>query len=144
MEGHAYSEFPPSEVGFPKGDSPEDFFANMMASLNEAAAKLERPAPPPVFSPAAMRDLSAIQEAMAIEQEVKKGAAGHPTVTARADLLRKDVWDRWRAGEGLPRVREPLAEAISMGSHARWQSPSWPGREGLVVAHTTKQLSLMR
>ncbi|MBR0990744.1 hypothetical protein JQ580_08465 [Bradyrhizobium japonicum] len=112
LEGYAYSQFPPSEVGFPKGDSPEEFFANMMAFLNEAAAKLERPAPPPVFSPAAMRDLAAIQEAVAIEQEVKKGDAGHPTVTARADLLRKDVWDRWRAGEGLPQVREPLAEAI--------------------------------
>ncbi|MCK1317360.1 hypothetical protein IVB32_30050 [Bradyrhizobium sp. 23] len=47
-----------------------------------------------------------------MEQEVKKGDSGHPTVTARADLLRKDVWDRWRAGEGLPQVREPLAEAI--------------------------------
>lgn len=44
----------------------------MIAFLNEAAAKLERPAPPPVFSPAAMRDLAAIQEAVAIEQDVNR------------------------------------------------------------------------
>ncbi len=60
LEGYAYSEFPPSDVGFPKGDSPEEFLANMMTYLKEAAAKLENPAPPPVLSPAAMRDLAAI------------------------------------------------------------------------------------
>jgi hypothetical protein len=112
LEGDAYSEFPHSDVGFPKEDSPEDFLANMEAFLKEGAARLEGPSPLPVFSPSVMRDLAAIQEAIAIEQEVKKGAAGHPTVTARADLLRKDIWDRWRAGEGLPPLREPLADAI--------------------------------
>jgi hypothetical protein len=35
----------------------------MMTYLKEVAAKLENPAPPPVLSPAAMRDLAAIQEA---------------------------------------------------------------------------------
>ncbi|UPK37137.1 hypothetical protein IVB18_07400 [Bradyrhizobium sp. 186] len=112
MEGLAYSEFPHSDVGFPKGDSPEEFLANMMTFLQEAAARFENPAPPPVFSPAAMRDLAAIQEAVLVEQEVKKGDAGHPTVTGRADLLRNDIWDRWRAGEGLPPLAAPLTDAI--------------------------------
>lgn len=112
LEGLAYSEFPHSDVGFPKGDSPEEFLANMMTFLQEAAARFENPAPPPVFSPAAMRDLAAIQEAVLVEQEVKKGDAGHPTVTGRADLLRNDIWDRWRAGEGLPPLAAPLTDAI--------------------------------
>jgi hypothetical protein len=112
LEGLAYSEFPHSDVGFPKGDSPEEFLANMMTFLQEAAAKFENPAPPPVFSPAAMRDLAAIQEAVLVEREVNKGDAGHPTVTGRADLLRNDIWDRWRAGEGLPPLAAPLTDAI--------------------------------
>jgi hypothetical protein len=33
-------------------------------------------------------------------------------VTARADLLRNDIWDRWRAGARLPPLREPLTDAI--------------------------------
>lgn len=112
LEGYAYGEFPQSDVGFPKGESPEDFLDNMMTFLKEAAAKLDNPAPPPVFSPAAMRDLAAIQEAVLVEREVSKGDAGHPTVTGRADLLRADIWDRWRAGEGLPPVTTPLSDAI--------------------------------
>ena len=112
MEGYAYSEFPHSDVGFPKGAAPEEFLANMMTFLKGAAAKLDSPAPPPVFSPAAMRDLAAIQEAVLVEREVKKGDAGHPTVTGRADLLRNDIWDRWRAGEGLPPLTTPLSDAI--------------------------------
>ena len=59
-----------------------------------------------------MRDLAAIQEAVLVEQEVSKGDAGHPTVTGRADLLRNDIWDRWRAGEGLPPLTTPLTDAI--------------------------------
>ncbi|KAA5595505.1 hypothetical protein [Blastochloris sulfoviridis] len=99
--------------GFPPGGSPEEFLDNMAAFLNEAAAKLASPAPPPRFAPAEMRTLAAIQEAVAIEQEVRKGPAGHPTVTARADLLRQDVWNRWRAGEGLPPEGEaPLARVM--------------------------------
>jgi hypothetical protein len=112
LEGFAYGAFPQSDVGFPKGDSPEEFLDNMMAFLKEAAAKLENPAPARVFSPAAMRDLAAIQEAVLVEREVNKGDAGHPTVTGRADLLRADIWDRWRAGEGLPPLTAPLTDAI--------------------------------
>jgi hypothetical protein len=112
LEGFAYSGFPHSDVGFPKGDSPDEFLANMMTFLQEAATRFENPAPLPVFSPAAMRDLAAIQDAVLVEQEVRKGDAGHPTVTARADLLRKDIWNRWRAGEGLPPLSEPLTDAI--------------------------------
>jgi hypothetical protein len=92
LEGYAYSEFPPGDVGFPKGDSPEEFLANMITFLKAAAAKLENPAPSPVFPPAAMREFAAIQEAVLVEQEVRKGDAGHPTVAARADLLRNYIW----------------------------------------------------
>jgi hypothetical protein len=112
VEGSAYSQFPHSDVGFPKGESPEEFLAKMVAFLEESAAKLESPAPAPVFSPTVMRDLAAIQEAVVVELEVAKGDAGHPSVTARADLLRKDIWDRWRAGQGLAPPQEPLTEAI--------------------------------
>ena len=49
---------------------------------------------------------------MIIEQEVRKGAAGNSTVVARADLLRRDVWDRWRAGQGFGPINTPLSEAI--------------------------------
>jgi hypothetical protein len=112
VEGLEYGEFPHSDVGFPKGDSPAEFLANMMTFLKEAAARLENPAPPPVFSPAAMRELAAIQESVVIEQEIRKGDAGHPTVTSRADLLRQDVWDRWRAGQGIAPIHAPLTDAI--------------------------------
>jgi hypothetical protein len=61
LEGGAYSEVPHNGVGFPKGDSPEDFQSNMEAFLKEGAARLEVPSPP-VFSPCVMRDLAAIQE----------------------------------------------------------------------------------
>ena len=47
LEGFAYGEFPQSDVGFPKGDSPEEFLDNMMTFLKQAAAKLDNPAPPP-------------------------------------------------------------------------------------------------
>jgi hypothetical protein len=58
-----------------------------------------------------MRDLAAIPVAVLVEGEVKKGGAGHPTV-GDADLLRNDIWDRWRAGEGLPPLSAPLTDAI--------------------------------
>jgi hypothetical protein len=48
-----------------------------------------------------MRDIASIQEAVLIEKEGSKGEAGNPTVVARANLLREDVWNRWRAGQGL-------------------------------------------
>ena len=113
MEGSAYSEFPHSDVGFPKGDSPEEFLANMVTFLEEGRGEARRSGPVRRCSrPTAMRDLAAIQEAVLVEQEVKKGDAGHPAVTARADLLRKDIWDRWRAGQGLAPLHEPLTDAI--------------------------------
>jgi hypothetical protein len=51
--------------------------------------------------PANLRNIAAFREGVVIEQEVRKGAAGNSTVVARADLLRRDVWDRWRAGQGV-------------------------------------------
>jgi hypothetical protein len=38
--------------------------------------------------------------------------AGHPTITSRADLLRQDVWDRWRAGQGLTPANAHLTGVI--------------------------------
>jgi hypothetical protein len=40
---HAGEEIPCSDVGFPKGDSPEEFLANMLAFLENAAAKIANP-----------------------------------------------------------------------------------------------------
>jgi hypothetical protein len=99
-------------VGFPLGSTPDESFANMMAYLRDAAAKLDQPPPPPSFEPANLRNIAAFREAVVIEQEVRKGAAGNSTVVARADLLRRDVWDRWRAGQGSGPVNTPLSEAI--------------------------------
>ena len=103
---------PQGSVGFPLGSTPDESFANMMAYLRDAAAKLDQPPPPPSFEPANLRNIAAFREAVVIEQEVRKGTAGHPTVVARADLLRRDVWDRWRAGQGSGPVNTPLSEAI--------------------------------
>jgi hypothetical protein len=102
---------PQGSIGFPLGSTPDESFANMMAYLRDAAAKLDQP-PPPSFEPANLRNIAAFREAVVIEQEVRKGAAGHPTVVTRADLLRRDVWDRWRAGQGSGPVNTLLSEAI--------------------------------
>lgn len=103
---------PQGSVGFPLGSTPDESFANMMAFLKDVAAKLDRPAPPLSFEPANLRDIAAIGEAVVIEQEVRKGAEGNTTVVARADLLRRDIWDRWRAGQGFGLVNTPIGEAI--------------------------------
>jgi hypothetical protein len=121
LEGGAYSEFPHSDVGFPKGDSPEDFLANMEAFLKEGAARLEAPSPP-VFSPTVMRDLAAVQEAVVIEQEVRKGEAGHPTVTAPRTCFAKmsgiaGVPARgWRRSTNLLRMRSASSPRWPIGS----------------------------
>jgi integrase len=109
---HTGEEVPCSDVGFPKGDSPEEFLANMLAFLEAAAAKIANPPPWPDFSPDVLRDVASIQEAVLIEKEVSKGEAGNPTVVARADLLRQDVWNRWRAGAGLAPGGEPLSDVL--------------------------------
>lgn len=109
---HTGIEIPSSDVGFPKGSSPEEFLANMLAFLEAAAAKIANPPPWPDFSPDALRDIASIQEAVLIEKEVSKGEAGNPTVVARADLLRQDVWNRWRAGAGVAPGGEPLSDVL--------------------------------
>lgn len=109
---NTHTEIPCSDVGFPKGDSPEEFLANMLAFLETAAAKIANPPPWPDFSPDVLRDIASIQEAVLIEKEVSKGQAGNPTVVARADLLRHDVWNRWRAGAGLAPGGEPLSDVL--------------------------------
>ena len=135
MEGIATDVQTSGEIGFPSGNSPEEFLANMLVFLQEGAAKAARPSPPPAFSPPVMRDLAAIQEAVMVEQEVKKGAAGHQLVTSRADLLRHDIWDRWRAGEGLAPAQTPLAEAISKLASVADRQMAMMERHETVVRH---------
>jgi hypothetical protein len=67
---------------------------------------------PADFSPGVLRDIVSIREAVPIEKEVRQGEAGNSTVVARADLLRQDVWDRWRAGAGLAPGAEPLSDVL--------------------------------
>lgn len=55
---HTGQEIPCSDVGFPKGDSPEEFLANMLAFLESAAAKIANPPPWPDFSPDVLRDIA--------------------------------------------------------------------------------------
>jgi hypothetical protein len=112
VNNHAEEGYPCSDVGFPKGGSPEEFLANMLAFLENAAAKIANPPPWPDFSPEALRDIASIQEAVLIEKEVRKGDAGNPTVVARTNLLRQDVWNRWRAGAGLAHGSEPLSGVL--------------------------------
>ncbi|MGY4499452.1 integrase [Bradyrhizobium sp. GM24.11] len=112
MNTHTGEELLSSGVGFPKGESPEEFLANMLTFLESAAAKIANPPPWPDFSPDALRDIASIQEAVLIEKEVSKGDAGNPTVAARADLLRQDVWNRWRAGAGIASGGEPLSDVL--------------------------------
>lgn len=112
MNTHGGEEIPCNDVGFPKGNSSKEFLANMLAFLETAAAKIANPPPWPDFSPDALRDIVSIQEAVLIEKEVSKGDAGNPTVVARADLLRRDVWNRWRAGAGIAHGGEPLSDVL--------------------------------
>ena len=65
---------PQGSIGFPLGSTPDESFANMMAFLKDAAAKLDRPPPPPSFEPANLRNIATFREAVVIEQEVRKGA----------------------------------------------------------------------
>lgn len=112
MNIQAGEDLPSSDVGFPKGNSPEEFLTNMLAFLENAAAKIAYPAPWPDFSPDVLRDIASIQEGVLIEKEVNKGEAGNPTVVARVDLLRQDVWSRWRAGAGLLPAGDPLSDVL--------------------------------
>ena len=112
MTTHMREEIPCSDVGFPKGNSPEEFLAKMLAFLGAAAAKIANPPPWPDFSPDALRDIASIQEAVLIEKEVGKGGAGNPTIVTRADLLRQDVWNRWQAGAGIAPSGEPLSDVL--------------------------------
>lgn len=101
------------EIGFPRGDSPDEFLANMKSHLEDCAAKLASPKPIP-FSPADLRMFAAIQDAVVIEKEVRKGDLGHPAVVSNAELLEKQVWDRWRAGEGLAPSGPQFAQVMDL------------------------------
>jgi hypothetical protein len=100
MDGSGEDQAELAGARFLLGDTPEVFLDKIKATLENFATKLVKPAVLPT-SPAALRGIAAFQEAVSIEQEVRKGAAGHPTVVGRAEMLRNDVWNRWRAGGGL-------------------------------------------
>jgi hypothetical protein len=91
----------------------EEWIAGMHDMLAAGLARLQNP-PPFHPTPSDRRTQAALQEILSIEGEIKKGPAGNPLVAERADLLRKDVWDRWRAGEGIAAAApDPLTQAIS-------------------------------
>jgi len=100
------------EIGFPLGDSPEESVRNMLAHLKEEAARLQGGPPPEHLGPSDLRLRAAIREAVVIEQELRKGEGANPLVVQRADLLRSDVWSRWRAGEHGGSSEAPLGRAI--------------------------------
>ncbi len=100
------------EVGFPLGNSPEESVRNMLAHLKEELARIEGGPPPEHLGPSDLRLRAAIQEAVVIEQELRKGDGANPTVAQRANLLRSDVWSRWRAGEHGGSPEAPLGRAI--------------------------------
>lgn len=100
------------EIGFPLGDSPDESVRNMLAHLKETAARLKGGPPPEQLRPSDLRLRASIQEAVVIEQELRKGDAANRTVVQRADLLRSDVWSRWRAGEHGQSTEAPLGRAI--------------------------------
>ncbi|MBI5132629.1 MAG: hypothetical protein HZA66_24590 [Rhodopseudomonas palustris] len=62
--------------------------------------------------PADLRVFVAIQDAVVIEKEVRKGDLGHPAVVSNAELLHKQVWDRWQAGEGLAPSGPQIAQVM--------------------------------
>jgi hypothetical protein len=101
------------EIGFPRGDSPEENIANLMTYLKDTAAKLAGGPPRERLTPSILRWRAAFQEAVGIEQEVGKGEAANPIIVHRADMLREDVWARWRAGEHGGSPEAPLTQAIS-------------------------------
>jgi hypothetical protein len=127
VENSGSGQFPFSEVGFPKGDSPEEFLRNMVTFLEEGAAKVAKPAPWPALSPAELRELAAFQEAVLIEQRVRQGDR---TISALADTLRKDVWDRLRAGQGLAAISgTPIESMVRPVSPARAERSSSSHRQ---------------
>ena len=86
---------------FRRGTARRNFSRTCSPFWKTRLPKLAIPPSWPEFSPEVMRDIASIQEAVLIEKEGSKGKAGNPTVVARANLLREDVWNRWRAGQGL-------------------------------------------
>jgi hypothetical protein len=92
----------------------EQWIAGMQDMLAAGLARLQNPTPPFHPTPSDRRTQAAFQEILSIEHEIKKGPTCNPVIAERADLLRKDVWDRWRDGEGIaPAATDPLTQAIS-------------------------------
>ena len=100
---------PEGSIGFPLGSTPDESFANMMAYLKDAAAKLDRPPPPPSFEPAHLRAIATFREAVVIEQEVRKGEAGIRFVGACTKGHLQDIDWRYLTHRGKDQsCRKPL------------------------------------
>ncbi len=109
----SYDPHAVGEVGFPLGNSPEENIANLITYLKDTAAKLAGGPRRERLTPSILRWRAAFQEAVGIEQELGKGEAANPIIVHRADMLRNDVWSRWRAGEHGGSPEAPLMQAIS-------------------------------
>jgi hypothetical protein len=128
-------------VGFPRGNSPEEFRANMLAFFKEAQAKISKPVVDRAM-PSELRFRAAFHECMLLTQELKKGDHANPLIVSRVDMLQQDIWDRWAAGEGRQSVRLPglTAEELKhlMGGselaaiHARPAEQTPPAADRLV------------
>ena len=100
---------PEGSIGFPLGSTPDESFANMMAYLKDAAAKLDRPPAPPSFEPAHLRAITTFREAVVIEQEVRKGEAGIRFVGACTKGHLQDIDWRYLTHRGKDQsCRKPL------------------------------------
>jgi len=96
------------ELGFPPGESHEEFLANLLAFLRNAAALID--GPPPPDDAKTLRAFAVWQQTIDLEREVRKGSAGNSLVRDHAGVLLEEIWRRWRAGEGI--AEPPEAERV--------------------------------
>jgi hypothetical protein len=111
------AELPEKEGESPEGNSVDDFLSNMLPFFEEGLAKIANPTPWPAFSPADLRIIAAIQEAVLIEHSVRQGDR---TIAAIADTLRRDIWERLRAGQGWAAIGDvPIESGSALPARAK-------------------------
>lgn len=107
------------ELGFPSGESDEEFLANLLTFLRSATALID--GPPPPDDAKTLRAFAVWRQTIDLEREVRKGSAGNPLVRDHADVLREEIWRRRRAGEGIAEL--PPAERVE-GAHSSFAGAS--------------------